>query len=127
MAKGKGKGKGKGKKHYYRKVKKHVNKARSKTLRIIKAVVLEAPVIGWTIEGVRQANGIQHKLVQGSSRLLAGTTGMLYGGGGRVTWQPQYLMLGWGGPVVYKAITFGANMIPGEKVNPFTNLARLAG
>jgi hypothetical protein len=123
----KGKKKKRSYKKRYKKVKKTVNKARSKTLRIVKALVLEAPLIGWTVEGVTQANGIQDNVVQGSCRLLAGTTGVLYGGGGRVTWQPQYLMLGWGGPVVYKAITFGANMIPGEKVNPFTNLSRLTG
>jgi hypothetical protein len=129
MAGKKGKG-GKKKKHYYgRKAKKVVNKTRRKTFRIFKAVALEGPLIMFVAEGVVASKGqpLSARLGDAAGRIAMATTGIQYHPGGKATWQPEYLLLGWGGPLAYKGLQFAVNMIPGKKDSPFAELAALTG
>ena len=130
----KGKRKGKGKKHYGRKIKKKLNKAKAKTFRMLKAIALEGPLIFYVADGVMNVQGFQNKIKVFASRLCAGTTGILLPGMGAESfgfgggpWNAKYLILGWGGPLAYKGIQFAVNVIPGKKDSPFAELSAITG
>lgn len=121
--------KGKHKKHYGRKIKQHVSKARQKTFRILKGIALEGPLIAYVAEGVLMGRGqpLSIRVMDFASRLSVGTTGIRYTGTGTVKWEPQMMLLGWGGPLAYKGIQFAVNMIPGKKDSPFAELSAITG
>jgi len=119
----------KGKKHYGRKAKRYARKAKSKTFRLLKGVALEGPLIMYILERQLYLKGhpIMEKLQYFAADLARGTTGMNYTGSGNVKFSPEYLLLGWGGPLVYKGIQFMVNVIPGQRDSPFAELSKIAG
>lgn len=127
---GKGKKGKKGKKHYGKKAKRYARKARSRTYRFLKGAALEAPLIVYIGEGIAATRGqpVIDRIVDAISRLGLGITGFHYTmGSGQVKFMPEYLALGWGGPLAYKGVQFLVNAIPGQKDSPFAELSKMTG
>lgn len=109
----------------YRTVKRGHRRAISKSLGLIKGLVLAGPTIAYIAEGQMNLKGspITAKLENGLSRLCVATTGVLYEGHGKASFQPQYLLLGWGPALAYKGLSFATRAIPGPKASPFSGMA----